>query len=70
MSLRERTMGSSVVQPDRVYEYAGNWYYVSRNRTVEGPFQSRADAERSIGCAGLLDAAALARVDGLRLVSI
>lgn len=70
MSLRERTMSSSVVHAESVYEYAGKWFYVSRNRMVEGPFPSRADAEHSVGCSSMLDAASLARVDGLRLVSI
>jgi hypothetical protein len=68
MSLRERMMSSSFVSSERVYEFQGKWYYVSRQRAIEGPFQSEAQAQHALNCQRVLNDAALSRVGRLQLV--
>ena len=70
MSLRERMMNSGFARSERVYEFQGKWYYVSRQRAIEGPFASQAQAQQSLACQQMLDDAALARVRLLQLVPL
>ena len=68
MSLRERMMKSEFVSSERVYEFQGKWYFVSRQRNIEGPFATERQALQSLGCQKMLDDSALARVNKLQLV--
>ena len=56
---RPRRGSSAGSGTGRVYKEEGTWYFTTREQTVEGPFQSAAEAESHLGdyvmmmCSGL-----------------
>ena len=73
MNARVGDISKRFVRAGRLQESGGNWYYVTREGTVEGPFASREAAEDSLDAyvqftsSKLFDKDSLSRINGLSL---